>query len=1243
MTDFQALQQKPESPLDDGAEFERGLEELMRGHFDDCMSFASCSVSRSPDDEDDESDRLVRRRARSDIEGDDLAESSAARRRHSRILSRWAARQAQEMITTMERRNRESELIDLAGLHTVSMLDSSFLREPQSPTSRRQGGNVDRSSTQASAILQMWRELEDEHLLNREQRSADGNRTMSSITLSESHGSENQGSVGDVTECENDSATLSNDQGVSQNDPGNDNGSSREQSPDLGEVERERVRQIVRGWMESEINDHSSSVTQRAGSPRAEWLGETERERVRNVREWVQMTSQQRGVRGVQREDQEATIGAQVDHVPHNYATDQDEGQPEHIRRDLRRLRGRQAVIDLLVRNERERQRELQGLLEHRAVSDFAHRNRIQSLLRGRFLRNERPVEEERPPSVAASELSQLRQRHTVSGLREGFRNRLETIVRGQASASSETISSNVINDSRSELPQTNTSQNVQHENIEDTQPRSLRSHTEQLPNQTGSMVNNVLVVESISWQENANQGLRQGCSLSPILFNVVGELLHKMLSKAVVLGLFQGFSFGNDQNSFNLSHLQFADDLIIFCRASITQIKNVRRVLRIFGLMTGLHLNLAKSKLYGINMENDLLEEWARDIGCSIGSFPTVYLGLPLGAKKNSEKLWEPVIENFSRKLVGWKASSLSMAGRLVLIKSVLSSLPIFYLSIFKMPSTISQQLNSLMSNFLWGGGGEKKRMHWVSWKKICKPLSGGGLGVVDLNLTNRALLGKWVWKFANEKDSIWKKFFCCKHNVSCHSLDITKALSHKDSWIWRGIVNNFSKNDFIGGCLRSHAKIQIGNGESVSFWKDTWLGDCPLKILFPRIFALSTNKGGNVAAFGSFDLNGWEWNIKTRRNLCDWEVLQLVELLNSLKDIKLIESLEDCLLWDGLGDGLFSVKECRKSLESVYEDTFQWRNCVWLGLVPPRVETFLWQLSHQKVAVRMELMKRGVTLGEDTLCPFCNLCEESVQHLFLFCQVSWELWNKLICYWGISLAFPLDPPSLLSSWSDLRPSSVIWKFIPGVVLWSIWRIRNEIIFDNGKLDKLSLFFTVRLRLARWFLAKYPLSYIKVDSLIGDPSLADSISAPKELHRSGCGWIPPPVDFFKFNVDGACSRVGRVAGIGGLLRDWNRVTLISFSENVGPSYPYLAELKAVRRGIDIFVSSEWLLKGRLIIECDCKLVVDWIKDQALVPISLSNFVKEIVSIVSFRNFIVRWIPRSCNCEADKLAKEGIG
>ena len=383
MTDFQPLQQKPE-PADAHAEFELGLEEFMRGHLDDCMSFASCSSSRAPDDEDDEGDQLVRRRRRSDLEGDDLAESSAARRRHSRILSRWAARQAQEMITTIERRNRESELMALAGLHTVSMLDSSFLRGSQSPTSGQEGA-VERPSTQASAILQMWRELEDEHLLNRarermrvrlrHQRNSDSNTNVSS-TMSDSRGSENQGSLGDASESETDYGTWSHDQIGSRNAHGDHNGSSREQSPDLGEVERERVRQIVQGWMESGISDHSSNVSQRNNNRRAEWLGETERERVRNIREWVQMISQQRSSRGSRR-DAQVSEGAQSDRA-RDVVADNDESQPEHVRRDMLRLRGRQALVDLLVRIERERQRELQGLLEHRAVSDFAHRNRIQ-------------------------------------------------------------------------------------------------------------------------------------------------------------------------------------------------------------------------------------------------------------------------------------------------------------------------------------------------------------------------------------------------------------------------------------------------------------------------------------------------------------------------------------------------------------------------------------------------------------------------------------------------------------------------------------------------------------------------------------------------------------------------------------------------------------------------------------------------------------------------------------------------
>ncbi|KAF5729450.1 hypothetical protein HS088_TW21G01616 [Tripterygium wilfordii] len=514
MTDTQQLQQKPESTDDPCSDFERGVEELMRGHLENCMPFASCSSPRNPDDEEDEGDQLVRRRRRSDLEGDDLAESSAARRRHSRILSRWAARQAQEMITTIERRNRESELMALAGLHTVSMLDSSFLRESQSPTSRRQGA-VERPSAQASTILQMWRELEDEHVLNRarervrerlrQHRNVELNTNSSIMNMSESNGSEIQGSLRDSTESENDYGTWTHGHIGTQNEREDNNGSSREQSPDLGDVERERVRQIVRGWMESGIGNEMSNVSQRNGSPRAEWLGETERERVRIIREQVQMTSQQRGSRGGQRVVQAAVVDRQDDQVREGSVTDQDEGQPEHIHRDLLRLRGRQAVVDLLVRIERERQRELQGLLEHRAVSDFAHRNRIQSLLRGRFLRNERPAEEERPPSVAASELVQLRQRHNVSGLREGFRSRLETIVRGQVTSNSDSTSNNDVNDSRNDWVQTNASQDVQVEINDESQPRSQGSDIHNLSEPTSHSLSNT-TSDNMNWQETANQ-----------------------------------------------------------------------------------------------------------------------------------------------------------------------------------------------------------------------------------------------------------------------------------------------------------------------------------------------------------------------------------------------------------------------------------------------------------------------------------------------------------------------------------------------------------------------------------------------------------------------------------------------------------------------------------------------------------------------------------------------------------------
>ncbi|CAL0334005.1 unnamed protein product [Lupinus luteus] len=321
----------------------------------------------------------------------------------------------------------------IASLHNVSVLDSSFLRESHSQPSRRRGdGRI--GSTRASSLLRMWREIEDEHAARQfqgrpgevllEQRSDGLIDDLSHADTPRSNESERAHLLEEAVLAVNESEiwARSQSQNVPHDDQGDLNNSSCENFYDLGEIERERVRRIFRAWMNSGAREHGLNISRRNNSPRGEWLGQTEQERVRTIREWVQMSSQQSdGSSGDNREEQSAEIDTQIERVRDGFVLSQSEGQTQHTRRGIRKLRGRQVMLDMLKKSERERQREIQVLLDHRPVSNFPHRNRIQALLRGRFLRNDRCGALNRSTSIAQSELGLLRQRHSVSGLREGF------------------------------------------------------------------------------------------------------------------------------------------------------------------------------------------------------------------------------------------------------------------------------------------------------------------------------------------------------------------------------------------------------------------------------------------------------------------------------------------------------------------------------------------------------------------------------------------------------------------------------------------------------------------------------------------------------------------------------------------------------------------------------------------------------------------------------------------------------
>lgn len=305
----------------------------------------------------------------------------------------------------------------IAGLHHLSSF-GPFLDESQHG----------QRSPRASKLLQMWRGIESEHARNHSFRSgrhsnASDSECLSTVT-SLGHRSDNGD---DVSQHYDDSE---NQEYIDSEMDHEENGSiESEQFADMGGIEKGRVRQVFQEWL-SVGTKGPSSCGFNLNNHSGQWLGENECERVRIIREWVQMTAQQRN-----NCDCDAEFGSQIEQARDGLVLD---SPKDGARRPIRRLCGRQTLLDLLFRAQNERKRELLGLSDHRPVSRFAHRNRIQSHLRARFLRNMSSIQEGKTMSgAAATELCLLRMRHTVSDLREEFLSKSETSASASVNADS--------------------------------------------------------------------------------------------------------------------------------------------------------------------------------------------------------------------------------------------------------------------------------------------------------------------------------------------------------------------------------------------------------------------------------------------------------------------------------------------------------------------------------------------------------------------------------------------------------------------------------------------------------------------------------------------------------------------------------------------------------------------------------------------------------------------------------------
>ena len=231
-----------------------------------------------------------------------------------------------------------------------------------------------------------------------------------------------------------------------------------------------------------------------------------------------------------------------------------------------------------------------------------------------------------------------------------------------------------------------------------------------------------------------SSRGLRQGNPLSPLLLFLIMEFLSRILKKTEEGGFIQGFHVCPvNSTGLCVSHLLFVDDTILFNDASREQILSIRLILSCFQAFTGLKVNVGKSEIVPIR-EVTNIHNLANILQCRVGSLPMIYLGMPLGTSYKTASIWNPILEWMKKKLSGWKQLYLSKGGRLNLLKSTLSSLPTFYLSLFTVPKAVAMRFERIQRNFLWGSSAECFKYPLVAWEKVCLPRELGGLGIRNL-----------------------------------------------------------------------------------------------------------------------------------------------------------------------------------------------------------------------------------------------------------------------------------------------------------------------------------------------------------------------------------------------------------------------------------------------------------------------------------------------------------------------------
>ena len=479
-------------------------------------------------------------------------------------------------------------------------------------------------------------------------------------------------------------------------------------------------------------------------------------------------------------------------------------------------------------------------------------------------------------------------------------------------------------------------------------------------------------------------------------------------------------------------------------CSSTAADVEATKRILFNFGQAAGLHANLNKSSIMPIQCQDVDTVALADMLGCKHAQFPCTYLGMPLSDKRLCKGDFQPALDKLAGKAKGWKRGHFSLDARLILVKHVLSAMVVFQMIAIEAPIWLTKAADKIRRGFLWAKedvatGGRCL----VNWKAVCRPLELGGLGLPDLQARGLALRVRWLWQSWSDEHKPWQ--------------GLPLPIDNRVRDIFNASVN-----------------FNLGNGETIKFWNDPWLhGEC-LKNTAPLLFQACTRRNITVAQA----LTASRWTRHFRHELEPAELIQAVQLWDSLQHIHLQSEIKDTVTWRWNSSGVYTAS-------SAYLMQFQgalktnFREVIWASDAPLRCRIFAWLAIKGRCNTADVLAKKGWP-HEDS-CVFCPSTPETADHLLAHCPFITQLWAQLLPVANRPPCFMPQQGQTLLEWltqtrnftEKLRRKE--WTAVVQLVWWSTWKERNARIFNRHAKNLNELKIDILQEASQWRLAGRP------------------------------------------------------------------------------------------------------------------------------------------------------------------------